>query len=263
MSHDPIFDDYVRKLAALKLWYVRWLMDNEGMGFDDAARKRVNLFRMTRFAGSAAQDVPEDQEGWRCVLHRLERMCERHSGDPDTSAFEAEGVELLWPHMQPVIAWELEAFDEFGRRAIGCFQYEFAKYYGDPEAEDHLTLHVRNTYRPDSMFRHLPQVAGSLLEIAERAGRERPEVTWVQCGSWLNSLPPFAGLFPQSWVALAQPGRPGNHMGWWGQFQDRRGGFHERNAGLFRATGRFPYQHMLCHCPIGELSEHLRSLPRE
>ena len=43
----------------------------------------------------------------------------------------------------------------------------------------------------------------------------------------------------------------------WGQFMDRRGGFHETNSRQFRQTGCFPFEHIMCRCEIVELQEHL------
>ncbi len=259
MSDVAILTEHARKIVALKLWYVRWLIVNEGMAFDDAVRNRVGLFRMTTLAGSPARGLMEDPEGWTELLAQLGEIYRRHASDADSRAVEAEGLALLWPHAEPVVAWEAQSFEQFLANATGCFQYEFTKYYADPTQPDHLTLHIRNAYRPESPFHHLPKIADSLREIIARAATQRPDVYWVQCGSWLNSMPPFASLFPPSWIETAQPGRPGSHMGWWGQFQDRRGAFSERNARQFRATGQFPCGHQLCRCRIDKLREHLNA----
>jgi hypothetical protein len=260
VPHEPIFDEHARGLARLKLWYVRWVMNHEGMSFDEAARTRVGLRRLTVFAGSPAQGVAEDPDGWDAMLARLADLYDAHADDPDTDALEAEGLALLWPHMEPVIDWDLAAAAVFLAEAFGCFKYEFAKYYVDPEAGDHLTLHIRNAYQPDSPFHHLPEMAADLREIADRSAQERPDVEWVQCGSWLNSVPAFVSLFPPSWRETAVLRFPANHMGWWGQFTDRRGGFNERAAAILRETGQFPNPQFNCHCPLGEWREHLQGI---
>ncbi len=261
MTEREIAADYVRRLTRLKLWYVRWLMDNEGMGFEEAVRGRVNLYRMTILSGDADRGIPEDMDAWEGLLGGLGELYRERRADVDTEAIEAEGLKLLWPQLEPAIERDLRIRDAWLASAIGCFKYEFTKFYGDPESEDYLTLHFRNAYRADSPFHHIPEMADSLREIVPRAEEERPDVTWVQMGSWLNSFPPFAGIFPRSWIDLAEPGRPGSHSGWWGQFEDRRGGFHDRNAREFRATGQFPFRHLLARCPISDLREHLKSLP--
>ncbi|MGD9494784.1 MAG: hypothetical protein AB7Y46_00610 [Armatimonadota bacterium] len=257
MGHDPLFDDFTRRLIQLKLWHVHTLVTEGILPFEQAVRTRTNLFRMTLFAGLPAEGVAEDRQGWAALVDELRVLRERCR---DAEQFEREGLAALWPYAEPVIDRDLAELDEFLASAVGCFRFEFAKYYADEHSPDHITLHVRNAYRPDSPFRHLAEMAASLQEILDRAEAVRPDVEWVQCGSWLNSLPPFAGLFPPSWVETAVPGKPGGHMGWWGQFQDRRGGFHERNARLFRESGQFPYRHLLCHCRVAELRAHASRL---
>ena len=48
-------------------------------------------------------------------------------------------------------------------------------------------------------------------------------------------------------------------MGHWGQFTDRRGGFHAHNGAAFRHSGDFPYPALRCHCPIKEAIAHLET----
>jgi hypothetical protein len=254
MAAAPIFEGYYRELTKLKLWYVRWLMRNEGMAFEDAIESRVNLRRM---AGLAA-----DPEGWQRLTAQLKELFERRAGDADTEALEQEGLQLMWPYMAPLAEREQRDAQEFVAQG-SCFRYEYANYYADPDAGLHLTLHFGNAFRPDSPLRHLPELARELRKIIARAAEERPEVEWVQCASWLNSVPAFAGLFPPSWTAVAVPGPPGLHAGWWGQMQSRQGGFNGRNAAHMRAGGQFPYRHMRSHCPIAELREHLDRLEKQ
>ncbi|NOY83203.1 MAG: hypothetical protein GXP31_19590 [Kiritimatiellaeota bacterium] len=252
--------EYTRELAKLKLWYAWRLWKHEDVDFETAITKRVGLVRMSVFWGDDPRTGPRDADGWNAVLDKLRELYERHENDSTSARIEAEGLALLWPHLEPMIERDLEVTARWLADAVGCFQYEFRPFYAEPDSEDHLTLHVRNAYQPDSPFRHFPEMVADLLEIVSRARRERPDVSMAQCATWLNSLPPFANLFPPSWVETAQPGIPGNHSGWWGQFMDRRGGFHAANAQRFRRTGRFPFRHLLCRCSIPELRRHLEQL---
>jgi len=191
------------------------------------------------------------------LLRDLRRLFERHTADETTEVIEAEGLKLVWPYVEPAIERRLAETERWLKEAVGCFRHEYRPFYAEPNSKDHLTLHVRNAYQPDSPFHHLPEMAASLREILSRAERERPDVMHVQCATWLNSFPPFAELFPRSWIETAQPGAPGNHSGWWGQFMDRRGGFHAENARRFRETGQFPFQHLLCRCSIAHMRQHV------
>ncbi len=253
--------EYVRDLAKLKLWYVWRLLKREEVDFEAAISKRVGIVRMSVFWGDDPRSPgPADADGWSRVLAKLRAVYEKHEHDPTSEAIESEGLALLWPYLEPAIERRLAENERWLEQAIGCFQYEYRPFYAEPDSEDHLTLHVRNAFQPDSPFQHFSEMVASLQEIVSRAERERPDVERVQCATWLNSFPPFARLFPRSWIGTAQPGAPGNHSGWWGQFMDRRGGFHARNARQFRETGQFPFMHLLCRCAIADLRQHLELL---
>lgn len=261
MSHDPIVvrREYVREVTKLKLWRVWWLQRHEGMDFETAATNRVQIFRLTVFASDPRYGRGEHPDGWQQVLDELRAAYEPHGADATSEAVEAEGLDLLWPHLEPAIERDVAEDEEWRKGSFGCFKYEYHSFYVEPDSEDHLTLHVRNAYQPDSPFGHFDEMVASLREIVSRAEQERPDVAMAQCATWLNGLPPFAKLFPQSWRDSARPGAPGNHFGWWGQFMDRRGGFHAKNARQFRDTGQFPYTHLLCRCPVGDLRAHLEA----
>ncbi|MBT4815494.1 MAG: hypothetical protein HN742_05750 [Lentisphaerae bacterium] len=252
--------EFVREVTKLKLWYAWRLQKHDGLDFETAAATRVGIRELTVFGGNRDHVNPEDTAGWCRVLDELGALYGGHSADTTSKAIEDEGLALLWPHLTPCFEHDAAETTRWVAGSFGCFKYEYRSFYAEPDSADHLTLHVRNAYQPDSPFQHVPEMARSLQEIAACAAQERPDVACVQCATWLNSLPPFAKLFPPSWTDTSLPGAPGNHTGWWGQFMNRRGGFHARNAREFRSTARFPYEHRMCRCPISDLQEHLRGL---
>lgn len=159
-------------------------------------------------------------------LMRLKPWCAR----------ELDAASVSWPSTRPFAG------------AIGPFQFELAQYHVDPQAPHHLTVHARNCYRPESPFDHADRLRTSLLSVLDEAGERRPDVEWIQCGSWLNSLPSFAALFPPIWREAAR------------RDVDRRGALHERMATQFRRTGQFPFAHLLCRYRIEQLRRHLQSV---
>ena len=255
--------DYVRRLVALKLWHAWRLHKCDDVDLETALVTRVDLYRLSVFGTDAQGGGPEDAEGWQRVLDDLGAVYERHDADAMSSEIEVEGLALLWPSLEPRIERDAAQAAQTVAESSGCFTCEYTAFYAEPESADHLTLHVRNAHQPDSPFQHLPEMIENLQSLIAGAQRERADVMWVQCGTWLNSFPPFARLFPQVWAETAVPGTPGNHFGWWGQFMDRRGGFHEENARRFRETGEFPYMHLLCRCPLTDLREHLLTLTKD
>lgn len=249
--------EFVRGVTALKLWHAWRLQREEGSDFETVFAKRVKIQAMTVFAPDPASDKAEDAEGWERVLSELRGLYEGRRADTTSASIEAEGLELLSPYLEPCLARDVAVAIKWLEDAVGCFRYEYHTFYPEPDGDDYLTLHFRNAYQPDSPFKHIPEMVESLREIGKRAAVERPDVTWVQCATWVNSVPAYAGLFPQSWTDTSLPGKPGNHTGWWGQFMDRRGGFHAKNAQQFRDTGKFPYQHRMCRCTVTEFNDHL------
>ncbi len=86
-----------------------------------------------------------------------------------------------------------------------------------------------------------------------------PKLETIGTGSWLNSVPPFTTLFPPEWLASAKPfPKLVQGKGWWGQFIDRRGGYHRPNGDYLRRTGRFPYPVLNFTCSIDSLRRHLK-----
>lgn len=250
--------EYVREVTRLKLWYAWRLQKHQGLAFETAVAKRVGIRQLTVFGGNRDHGRPEEVAGWQGVLGELEELYARHGADTTSEGVEAEGLALLYPYLEPCIERDAAEAVQWLADSFGCFKYEYRSFYAEPDSADHLTLHVRNAYQPESPFQHVSEMIESLRALSARATLERPDVTWVQCATWLNSLPAFARLFPQSWTDTSLPGEPGNHTGWWGQFMDRRGGFHARNARRFRETGEFPFMHRLCRCALADLEEHLR-----
>jgi hypothetical protein len=255
-----IHRDYVRNVIQLKLWRVKWLAREEGMPFEEAIQKRVGLYWKTTLA-SDWKSGPVPDGDWGSVLVDLVRICEAHRVDASSEALESEGLNLLWPWVEPRLESDLESDAEWVYRSGNCFRYQFDPSYHSTEGEDYLTLHFRNAFRPDSPFRRLDDLAGMLTTALEKAVAERPDVKMAQMGSWVNSVPAFASIFPAPWTDNAVHGGPAGHLGWWGQFMDRRGGFHKKNADCFRSTGEFPYTHLLSQCGISDLQRHLSEAP--
>jgi len=119
-------------------------------------------------------------------------------------------------------------------------------------------LHFKNIFVPDSPFGNLPLLRSSLLQLLSDAQSMRPEIKYAQMASWLNALPVFLKLFPKSWAESSDPGLPGGHLGWWGQFMDRHGRLNHKYAEFFKNTGEFPFMHTHCTAPVKEMIHHLQ-----
>ena len=244
-----VYEKFVTDLTKLQAWYAWHLFNHAGLKFDEIIEKRVYFHALVHKAS--------DQEGEEWKERCRQRYCEQ-GADPDTAALEewvlAQNLPFIRKHVEDEY---LKGWIEPLNTPFFGFSYEYHPEYDVAGSPDLLTLHFRNCFTPDSPLNHIDKLREGLRMIVARVAQERPDVTTAQCATWLNSVEAFAGLFPPEWASRAIPGNPGNHTGWWGQFMDRTGGLHARNAARLRATGAFPFQHRKCTCSMARLKKHL------
>ena len=135
---------------------------------------------------------------------------------------------MLWPDLL------LEADDpqKSKKRPYECWTY-------DLRDAGTLNLLIVNVYQPRSPLSEMriPFAASLLRMIRACRPSQRPDVTDVRCGTWMDSMPRFQALFPKVWAKSMVVANEINYtQGYWGQFVDRRGDFHEKNGEKFRAT---------------------------
>ncbi len=244
-----VYETFITDLTRLQAWFAWHLLNHAGIGFDEVIENRV-------FFHALAHKV-SDQEGdeWKNRCHK--RYCDQ-GVDPHTAALEEWVLTQNLPFIRKHGEEEyLKGWVKPLSTPFFGFSYEYHPEYDAEGATDLLTLHFRNHFIPDSPLNHRDKLLEGLRMIVSQVAMERPDVKTAQCATWLNSVKSFASLFPPEWASEAIPGNPGNHMGWWGQFMDRTGGLHARNAERLRSTGEFPFQHRKCTCSIARLREHL------
>jgi hypothetical protein len=95
-----------------------------------------------------------------------------------------------------------------------------------------VARHFYNAACPESPFADAEALRDDLRHCVHASSREVPGVEWVQCGSWVNNLPPFQSLFPPAYVASMVATRPEakTGCGWWGQFVTSEGSLTEARA---------------------------------
>jgi hypothetical protein len=134
--------------------------------------------------------------------------------------------------------------------------------YGDGDEHwptGRVDLHLSNPFAPASPFADLGQRARELAALLHDARKQCPTLQSVSLQSWLAGVPPLQLLFPPEFAASASaPSRLEYHLGWWGQFIDRTGAFHEANGQYLRSTGQFRYPCITCVCAIDATLAHLR-----
>jgi hypothetical protein len=252
--------ELVEGLVPLCLHVARNLV-RAGLPFVEPFNHKVEIYCLTSlYDGKVLPDKPPPgwrNPPWEAALEQIRGIFERHEGDLDSSAVEREGYEVFRPHLEAAFERDVAGWPRIGNRPYGFFQGAVNSTW--MPGRTLIGMHLGNPFAPASPFDDMPARARELLKLVNDLTRDRTDVLEIGTGSWLNSFPPFAGLFPPEWLAGARPfPQLVLGLGWWGQFVDRRGGFHRKNAEPLRRTGRFPYPVLNCTCSIEALRKHLK-----
>ena len=249
MEHDSVHINYVKEFTKLSLWFVHKRLREGESDFEALVNGRVNIYRNTSFYdGKHHPTNGEAAPEWTGILKELRAVFDHYMNALSTEQLEAAGLDLLLPYLKK----RPDTLPPPETRPYECWSYD----YGG----DQLNIHILNVYQPRSPLSDMwIPFAASLIRLLQDSQVRRPDVEFVRCGSWLNSVLPFQKLFPECWKQSAEP-RPEVRytMGHWGQFTDRSGDFHARNGALFRETGEFPFANMQCECPIDEVLTYLK-----
>lgn len=249
--------EFVTELVKVSLWLADWLERQEGVPLEETLSFRTDIYRLTTLWDGehhpAHQSTDWHDEKWNQLLTDLRAIRAKH-GD-DTDAFEAAGLALLWPVLEPRIEAYARTAPRPEDRPFGFFSYDL------DDEPDTIAIHMGNPFAPQSPFRDMDARARELLALLDHAQATYPAAQHVWTGTWMNSYPPFRKLFPEAWHRSASDPTPLDCWGnWWGQMVSRTGGFHHKNGEHLRRTGRFPYDCVRCSCRIVELREHLQRM---
>lgn len=158
--------------------------------------------------------------------------------------------------IQPILESRFEENYRFPKRMFHCWWYTIH------DDNTHLALHLINAYQPESPFDHLNHFVATMLQAVEQAIAAYPNIRIVSCGSWLNQLPKFQQLWPDSFKQnqkiLNETG--GFGPGAWGQYMTTAGGFSEAKADILRTTGKHPFALTEAQSPVVEVIAHLKKL---
>lgn len=201
----------------------------------------------TRYNASPA----ELAETERRVLALVRADWDSGGPRPDPARLVERSRAWLEPLVADVLArWRaLPALDAW----YGCFRYTIEPRPGL------AAFHFYNCACPRSPFEDAAALRDDLRQCLLALRREAPQVSRIQCGSWVNNLPPIQALLPTSYVESLVETDPNGKagLGWWGQFVARDGYLNEARAAELRGTGRFHYARLLGHCSLREALAHL------
>jgi len=229
---------------------------------DMASVQAHYLLRVLRETGGAFAACVVTQTSWRATLPAMgpnwDRFVEQAEAlllsDAD-SVPEDRRVDRFLAYAAPLFAAGPMATGEIfaGQRWFGCFGF------GSHPEDNAISIHIRNACRPHSPFDDLPACFRSMKAICEAAEAGPFPVRKVTCGTWLNDLSVFVGLFPPSYRATLKVSPPDSKggWGWWGQLVDRNGRLHARRAAAIMETGRFPHPRKEGWCGFEEFKQHV------
>lgn len=262
--------DFVEHIVPLSLWLAHRRTTREKL-FGRILTEETPVYRLaTLWDGEhhPARRQTDWWDGcWDALVEDLTRLSESARGRDDVALLEREGLALLMPYLEPRIATDVERWpripsgigvDIEPEQVFGFFIYELPK---KGSAADAVNLHMGNTLAPESPFADVPSRVREFLQMLDRVKDLRPDLEWIESGSWLNSFEPFLQFFPDEWRrSRSAPTGPTYTCGLWGQFITRTGAFHRRNGAFLRRTGEFPYPSVVCRCRIDTLRGHLAQI---
>jgi hypothetical protein len=200
-------------------------------------------------------DEQNEIHGWPEVREFLIKCLDECKNETQLSAMTHNCMKYI----QPILETRFVENYRFPKRIFHCW------WYTVHDDHTHLALHLINAYQPDSPFDHLKHFLTTMLQAVEQTIGVYPNIKIVSCGSWLNQLPKFQQLWPESFKrnqkVLNETG--GFGPGAWGQYMTTSGGFSEAKAAILRKTGKHPFALTEAQSPVVEVVLHLKKLISE
>ena len=262
MTDFQAYSDFVVNSLKLMVWYVKHLVSREDhrISLSEALDMRVDILRHTALYDGRhpASVLDPPNADWEKLKSQLG---ERIFSNADPDELETECWELLEPLVAPILGTRYKRSRSYTDGPFQCWRYDFLpKHHFSPNLTDCVDIHFANACQPESPFArpYRERLLTSLREMLVEANNVHPTAKTAVCGSWLNRFPPFLELFPDVWAASFEAWEfSSGTAGHWGQYMDRRGGFHVENAAALRASGRHPYECGVCYCRIDDILDFL------
>ena len=248
--------NYVPKVIYLMLHHVWQLKRNNNTSASEEFMNCAWLGRLITL-DKRVQDKEKQNNitGWKELKDYLTKCIDNCTGESALPVAIADCMQAIIP----VIEQRFEENYFFPKRMFHCWWYTIH------DDNTHLAIHLVNAYQPESPFDHLHHFASTMLQTIEEAVKNYPDIKIVSCGSWLNRLPKFRQLWPESFKEdqeiLNETG--GFGPGAWGQYMTTDGGFNEKKANELRRTGKHPFALTEAKSPIDEVVIHLKNLIAE
>jgi hypothetical protein len=256
--------DYMHRMVRLCLWFLwNWQQRRPEETFSSILRRRTLIYRYSEIHTDFFHRPRGlyDDPRWQENEAGLAQLMKRRRGDPDASAFENEGLELLREtiRLRSIIDYDEEP--QCRRFAFGSLRYNTPD---TTERPLRIVFHISNGAAPKSIFDDPAYLPHAFLDMMADA-RAKYGAEELSTNTWLNDVPKWQGLFPSEYVEHMGPADPEirAHLGYWGQFVDARGLFNEHRGERFRRTGRMQYGLRYSWCRFDRMEAHLRWILQE
>lgn len=242
---------YVMGVVPLLLEHIWQLKTNNNSSAQDELLNCAWISRLITLDKRVLDPEKQDEIiGWtemRTDLIKNIDQCKEKKGVPFM-------LEECMKGIVPVLEKRFKENYHFPVRSFHCWWYTIH------DDDTHLALHLINAYQPDSPFQHLNHFLTTMLQAVEHAIAAYPHIQKVSCGSWLNQVPKFQRLWPDSFQQdqkiLNETG--GFGPGAWGQYMTTEGGFNEAKADSLRRTGKHPFALTEAHSSLEEVTAHIK-----
>lgn len=254
--------DYLLSSARLALFFTwDWLSKHPEEEFDFVIRKRVDIWRKTKFNPDHLDKVADDSvyPEWMAIVGQMKKIYDNSQKINDFQSFEKHCMEILTPVITERIDRDLVYIqDRIDVEKYQCGSLRF-NLFPDKNNPQRSGFHIANACYPASIFDEKTYLPACFLILMKQC-EARFGVTEIGTGTWLNSYSRWLELFPREW--LDNMGEPvvdvQNHYGFWGQFITSGKTFNHKLAEKLRKTGELPYFPRYSWCTIKAMRAHLK-----
>lgn len=242
--------EYVMKVIPLMLEHAwRRKTSNGTTAFDELIYSGWVARLITLDTRVLNREQQNDVLGWSEVRDYLIRCLDECSDKSMLYDMQESCMQCV----RPIVESRFENDYRFPERTFHCW------WYTVHDDNSNVALHLVNAYQPASPFSHIQHFFTTMRRAVQHARSIHPDIKIVSCGSWLNGLPKFQALWPDSFkqnqTILNEAG--GFGPGAWGQYMTTSGGFSEEKASFLTRTGTHPFPLTEGRSPIDEVLAHL------
>lgn len=246
-------ETYVTGVMPLMFQHVWWRQNNNYGTALQELRLCAWIGRLITLDNRVQDPLKEnDVAGWVEIRNELIGKMERCKKRSDCATMIKDCMQLVMPVLESRFVKKYT----FPQMEFYCWWYTLH------EDNTHMALHLVNAYQPESPFDHLDHFISSMFKAVDDAVGIHPEIKKVSCGSWLNDVPRFLQLWPNSYQLNKKilNSYGGFGPGVWGQYMTVNGGFNDRKAAILRSTGLHPHPLSESYCSVDELVHHLNKI---